>query len=556
MLHEVLVGVLGFPGHLIQKDATTGALHLTEQSNFLSMAHSTIISRLCKLGSYYSNLNDLVREHSFPIDDQSTKVAVKSMFAHALFRGVDDVLDNYRQAVISFEQDAIHDSDITLSHLLHSLAEFEVQLPALHHLVKTIVESRLIGGPLLSLVYERETTCGIDSVQASFRHILHCCNRVLFTSLAYWTLYGQPHDPYGELFIETTAQRTSVSDDGWQEIKLRSHMRPCYLSPQIAEKILFIGRATWVLRNCVPSETAEGTEASVDSQVDTRLLQDLFNELIEKEFQVTRVEAIVERLREAVAQRLWSLLMVQCKFSETLKLVRGMFLLGRGNVFQSVVEESLELFRSTPSRNASNQINAIFAEACAAAGIDDKTAQMFSLQLPANSSSANDWQQLSLHFQPPFPVSLILDPATLAKYNLVFAFLLNVVRVKSALEQAWLPIMAFRRSKSPQDRQIAHALLLLRQRMGFVVDNLQFYLQVDVIGALFSKLEKFVEESQDFEAILSQHNAFVTSLNVIILNNKNVVYRTLTEMFAICLKFSQSITVVPLRQTHLWGRIW
>ena len=42
-------------------------------------------------------------------------------------------------------------------------------------------------------------------------------------------------------------------------------------------------------------------------------------------------------------------------------------------------------------------------------------------------------------------------------------------------------------------------VLLLRRHMGFVIDNLQHYFQVDVIDAAFSKLVKATANAADFE---------------------------------------------------------
>lgn len=48
--------------------------------------------------------------------------------------------------------------------------------------------------------------------------------------------------------------------------------------------------------------------------------------------------------------------------------------------------------------------------------------------------------------------------------------------------------------------------------MLFLVNNLQYYLQVDVIEANFSTLLKAVESANEFEDIIKIHNEFVTNL--------------------------------------------
>lgn len=52
----------------------------------------------------------------------------------------------------------------------------------------------------------------------------------------------------------------------------------------------------------------------------------------------------------------------------------------------------------------------------------------------------------------------------------------------------------------------------LRQKLMFLVNNLQYYLQVDVIEAEFSVLFKAVESANEFEDIIKVHHQFVSNL--------------------------------------------
>lgn len=52
----------------------------------------------------------------------------------------------------------------------------------------------------------------------------------------------------------------------------------------------------------------------------------------------------------------------------------------------------------------------------------------------------------------------------------------------------------------------------LRQHLIFLVNNLQYYLQVDVIEAQFSVLLKAVENANEFEDIIKVHHEFISNL--------------------------------------------
>lgn len=52
----------------------------------------------------------------------------------------------------------------------------------------------------------------------------------------------------------------------------------------------------------------------------------------------------------------------------------------------------------------------------------------------------------------------------------------------------------------------------LRQNLMFLVNNLQYYMQVNVIEAEFSILLKAVENASEFEDIIKIHHEFITNL--------------------------------------------
>jgi gamma-tubulin complex component 4 len=52
----------------------------------------------------------------------------------------------------------------------------------------------------------------------------------------------------------------------------------------------------------------------------------------------------------------------------------------------------------------------------------------------------------------------------------------------------------------------------LRKHMSFLVDNLQYYLQVDVIESQFSILVDKIQATRDFEEIQLAHDVFLATL--------------------------------------------
>ena len=68
---------------------------------------------------------------------------------------------------------------------------------------------------------------------------------------------------------------------------------------------------------------------------------------------------------------------------------------------------------------------------------------------------------------------------SLSRYNVVFKYLLSVRRVQAELQHCWALQMQRKHLKSNQSDAVKWRL---RNRMAFLVDNLQYYLQVCVAG--------------------------------------------------------------------------
>lgn len=69
----------------------------------------------------------------------------------------------------------------------------------------------------------------------------------------------------------------------------------------------------------------------------------------------------------------------------------------------------------------------------------------------------------------------VASPAAAFRYNVVFRYLLSVRRVQSQLQHCWALQMQRKHLKSTKTDAVKWRL---RNHMAFLIDNLQYYLQV------------------------------------------------------------------------------
>lgn len=86
------------------------------------------------------------------------------------------------------------------------------------------------------------------------------------------------------------------------------------------------------------------------------------------------------------------------------------------------------------------------------------------------------------------------------------------------LEKSWESVMQQDHSKfskrhtervngstSQQRRQCFRPMWRVREHMAFLIRNLQFYIQVDVIESQWNVLQTHIEESRDFAELVDFH---------------------------------------------------
>lgn len=106
------------------------------------------------------------------------------------------------------------------------------------------------------------------------------------------------------------------------------------------------------------------------------------------------------------------------------------------------------------------------------------------------------------------------------RYCRIFQYLLRLKRTQMELEKSWESVMqqghldfANRHNNheniktSQQRQQHLRPMWRVREHMVFLIRNLQFYIQVDVIESQWNILQSHIKESRDFTDLVDFHQA-------------------------------------------------
>ena len=91
-------------------------------------------------------------------------------------------------------------------------------------------------------------------------------------------------------------------------------------------------------------------------------------------------------------------------------------------------------------------------------------------------SGQDGWRRIGLTYKVEWPFQSLITPKVLKKYNEIFSYLLLIRRVQMQLNKCFSLQIRLKKMNKPN----VHAKVSsTRLHMSFLIDNLQFYLQVN-----------------------------------------------------------------------------
>jgi gamma-tubulin complex component 4 len=380
-----------------------------------------------------------------------------------------------------------------------------------------------------------QVTILISSIQRSVYTIF-------IQQLCQWVMYGKFIDEYGEFFIQHVelnrssekrppfSAQTSISTfqssepsvnlDLWR-YEINYDILPHYFPKSWAEKVLFIGQ-TVLMFNSDPRESsknftseAEFLEESKKHSVWGDQEQSCFRKFHELQevdkLTVLTFEQIIDDIKICVTEHLSAIAITEADLSKQLRLIKDFYLLGRGELFYEFIKVLKPISTIVINENTIRDVNRVFQVAANSVNIHDEV-ELFSFEMGQqeendsyNFETRGLFDVLILRYKIKWPLHLLFSPTVLEKYNELFRFLIRIKKMQHDLHVVW---GNHREAKVERSSE----LLQFRNKLMFLIDNLQYYLQVDVLESQFSIMMGKIEGTRDFELIQRAHSCFQANI--------------------------------------------
>ncbi|KAH8287908.1 hypothetical protein KR018_006964 [Drosophila ironensis] len=496
-------------------------------------------------------------------------------------KGIEDALESFYAEILRLEEHCLKTQSPSLCYVHHALQAKLPLLRLLQTFIREIEASQLSGCAMLGYLYH-QSDHGDPELEIAARKVIRPVQTAFFSGIAHWMLFGAIDDVHSEFFIKftpndpvnsSTATRSSHSsllnaernsDDFIWQYEVNHQQLPDFMSAVVAEKILFVGQTVLVFqmeRDFNSKKKFHQLEVRL-SKVSCEDIDQLwkgreaeFFKLIEKLAEEDRInpfhiEETVNRIKKFVSMRLTDIAVNEVDLAQQLSLIRDFYLLGRGEFYM----EFLHQLNRSESRNifAAKTKNYVrcFQIAATVVGITEEL-EHFTLRFvktegdPDESCEFQSFQCLQLKYTFQWPLNLLFSPKAIEQYNIIFRYLLIIRNLHFQLQKNW-------KAKGATGN-VNIKVMNLRNHLLFFLNNLQYYIQSDVIEIQFRTFIDTVQTKADFEDIQKAHTVFLANvlshcflatdskepqMNITAMVVQNPIYGAIQKLFGICESFS------------------
>lgn len=508
---------------------------------------------ITKITSQYRAIRKFISQYSTYASDEKSRLEIEltdknslmqaGYYLQAFANGLETVLEKYYQTVVDLENKFLKNPTTSLMFIFTEVEKYRPLFEFLIRLINGIQTQKLHGCKILQFLQDNSMH-GNEEIMEAVLTVQRSVYVIFIQQLCHWLIYGNSNDDNNNEFfiihsqdaVDTTtsfirdkrssfstqtsvntsvnnSSDTTINTDLWH-YEINFDILPHYFPKSWAEKVLFIGQTVLML-NSNPRDLAHNMSNEEKKLIWENREQEFFHQfsmLQNKErLSVHVFERIVDEIKTFVTGHLSEIAINDADLVKQLKLIKDFYLLGRGELFYEFIKELQPIYGSLVNEDTAQNINRIFNVSAASVNIhDDIDYFVFDLDTKCHETSygydnRDLFQYLLLRYNIKWPLHLLFPPKVLDKYNELFRFLIHIRKIQFDLQMLWC---YYREQKVSRNNEI----MQFRNNLSFLIDNLQYYLQVDVLESQFSIMMEKIKETSDFEKIIKAHGCFQANI--------------------------------------------
>ncbi|CAH8513252.1 unnamed protein product [Schistosoma bovis] len=488
-------------GTIVQSFASGLHEHLTEYYRLVATLESQLNQDKHDFsGDHHTNQSDQGTDYGRSLENIAS-------FMHGDVGGldshVDRTSDHQSTSSLSFVQ------PLTLTRLVLWTQEPRLRLRFLASLCD--VCHGLSGGALASEVFAY-TLHGDPEVALIMRHLMSNIASSLLHFISQWIYDGHLDDPYQEFFVESD---TSVKMDRlwYDKYNLRHNMIPRFITSSQANKILVTGKSiNFLIHVCGEKQGIKNRESIRHTRL--KKVESMFEQDLDQSF-----DQMISTVYKQTSQHLLETLIGRYHFLDHLRATRQFLLLGQGDFIQHLMDLLDSNLNKPCSQILLSRLSGILETA-----IRDTNAQYEQPEilqrldvrlLDISTGQDTGWDIFSLDYHVDGPLATIFTDNCRFMYLFSFNFLWRAKRMEFTLSNLWKQQLCATRLGYGLQIDLSlvlHLLQLFGAEIRHFIQQLQYYINFEVLECAWENLVKQVHSAQDLSDVIKAHQAFLSNV--------------------------------------------
>ena len=543
-LLRVLVGIEGkyIRLHPHQENKNKNVLVVDEGADQLL---KTLASKIISICPMYSSVVHFIDENDRGLVNQSLAAAMKGV--------IKDFFTLMAQLESQYKK-----NNLTMQKVWYYLQPFFVNFDILKSFSSSINNNNLYGGAVLSILHNKTVslTGNVKSLDFCLQITRDACVPY-FDILEKWLTEGVIYDRFNEFMIEdvyasTKGKELSACDNDyfWENrYRINANKTPNFLLV-LQDKILNTGKFLSVIREC--GKSLEKVSC----------FQDPLIYAVEEKVYVDRIEASYQ----SASRQLLHLLLEECNLIGHLLSVKHFFFMDQGDVMVHFMDSAEdELSKDIDDTNPMRLSSLLELAMRTSVMKNDPNHELVQIQLLEESllaqlstiiSIGNDrqpdvyhdsrcmkgFEAMTLTYEVKWPLTLILSQKSITCYQMLFRQLFMCKYVERQLHCVWKDNKVAKLYALKAVTGYAEAFAL-RQKMLNFVQNLVYFMTVEVIEPNFQSFLEKINSYTQLDQMSKEHTNFVEGCLRDCMMTQEFALQYMVKLLNLCLTFSEFMQV-------------
>ncbi|XP_037939235.1 gamma-tubulin complex component 2 homolog isoform X2 [Teleopsis dalmanni] len=506
--------------------------------------HSTlqdITREILPLAKYYLCIHHYMELWSFSNSGQVME---------ALSEALRKLMHDYYLLLAQLESE-LDSGKLSLHKMLFYIRPTLNTMEILDSVITDIAMNNVRGGAVLTVLYNKiGALTGDEESQKFIIQLTEMAAVPYMDILQLWIQKGVINDPQNEFLVEdneiiTQKETPAGYSEGYWEKRyvIRREVTPCFLE-KLVDKILRTGKYLNVIRQC-------GKKVTCPHSVQLRFSPDDHSYI-----------SVIEDAYHFASQNLLEVLLKENDLMGHILSVKRYLLLYQGDFIVQFMDACDDELAKPVDKVLPTKLESLLGLTLRLSSAkhdpykDDVHCNLLTYDLHTEISKIFKRDgELTESFDlmgvecfafecgVDWPISLVLDKIAIRKYQILFRQLFILKHVERQLCKIWKENSVCR-NFLPHSAELYRSAFTLRQRMMNAIQNLEYYMMIEVIEPNWHIFLQKMEKVQNVDEVLFLHRDFQdTCIRNCLLSDEFRLSRIIYPLCKICLKFCDFIQV-------------